>query len=76
MAKAHTQRWTDDGRPPLHVHIEASKPSGSSASATPAMPNAAAPPSNGQGPAATDSAMAPWLPRLDALEQEAASRWG
>ena len=23
-----------------------------------------------------DPAMAPWLPRLDALEREAASRWG
>jgi hypothetical protein len=75
VAKAHAA-VDDDGRPPLHVHIDSFEAEwelrlgddGDGTRCRSAIERA-------RGGCA-DPAMAPWLPRLDALKARAASRWG
>jgi class 3 adenylate cyclase len=75
VEKAHA-RVTEQGMTPLHVHIDAFEAEwelrladdGDAGRCRSAIERARS--------GCTDPAMAPWLPRLDALEREAASRWG
>jgi hypothetical protein len=75
VAKAHT-RVVDQGMTPLQVHIDNFEAEwelrlgaeGDAERCRAAIERARS--------GCADPAMAPWLPRLDALEREAASRWG
>lgn len=66
----------ESNRPPLHVHIDSFEAEwelrldtdGDAARCRAAIERARA--------GCTDPAMAPWLPRLDTLDHQAASRWG
>jgi hypothetical protein len=75
VAKAHAT-VDDDGRPPLHVHIDHFEAEwelrlgadGDQRRCRSAIERARS--------GCDDPAMAPWLPRLDALERVATTRWG
>jgi class 3 adenylate cyclase len=75
VATAHAT-VDDDGRPPLHVHIDVFEAewelrlgdAGDGGRCRTAIARARS--------GCADPAMAPWLPRLDALDREAAARWG
>jgi hypothetical protein len=74
VTMAH-RRVEDDGRLPLHVHIDAFEaewelrlgPDGGAARCRAAIERARS--------GCPDPATAPWLPRLDSLECDAARRW-
>jgi hypothetical protein len=75
VAKAHAT-VDDDDRPPLHVHIDAFEAEWELRLGDDGDANRCRSAIERARSGCADPAMAPWLPRLDALEQEAASRWG